>query len=188
MPHARERVLPHPLRDRLLFEYAAREASPSDLARRLALPLNLVSWHTGVLVRSGALELVRTERRRGGTAHVYRAAGSPLIEDEEWSAIAPPLRRRLVRELLAVIADESRAAGLAGGFDPAQSHLWRWPLELDEAGWRAITLLLRQLVDDLAAVQAAADTRADAPARQVDVVLMGFEVTHPAVPQESVTP
>src|SRR5688572_14269955 len=132
MAHARPRVLPHPLRDRLLFEYGAREASPSDLARRLELPLNLVSWHTGVLVRSGALELVRTERRRGGTAHLYRAARSSMIADEEWSALPPALRRRLVRELLATVTDGSRDAALAGGFDSDQAHLWRWPLELDD--------------------------------------------------------
>lgn len=185
MASAPRPVQPHPLRDRLLFEYATREASPSDLARKLERPLNLVSWHTGVLVRSGEVELVRTERRRGGTAHVYRAAGAPVIEDERWGALAPGLRRRLVRELLTVVADDTRAAALAGGFDSAQAFFGRWPLELDEVGWRAVTDVLRQLLDDLAAAQAAATARGGAGQRRVDVVLMGLAVEGHAVPADA---
>jgi DNA-binding transcriptional ArsR family regulator len=182
MVHARERVHTHPLRDRLLFEYTSREASPSDLARLLELPLNLVSYHTGVLLEHGFLTLVRTEERRGGTARVYRATTSPVIEDDEWAGLSPAGRRLLVRRVLAGVARESRAAAQAGGFDAVHAHLGRWPLELDEDGWRAVGETLRQLLADLDAVQAACDARDHEQRRRVNVVLMGLQVQRPAVP------
>jgi DNA-binding transcriptional ArsR family regulator len=67
------RLLAHPLRDRLLFEYQGDPTSPSKVARRLGESVSLVSYHTDVLARNGCLELVRTERRRGAIEHFYRA-------------------------------------------------------------------------------------------------------------------
>lgn len=174
MTHARARVHAHPLRDRLLYEYAGRAASPSELARRLDEPLNLVSYHTRVLVEHGYLELVGTEQRRGGTAHVYRAIGASVIEDDDWVTLPPSVRRMLARGVLGAVAQDSREAALAGGFDAASAHISRWPLRLDDDARAAATRVLRGVLDDLQAIQVAADERAAAARRQVDVVLLGF--------------
>src|SRR5262245_55677502 len=110
-------LLAHALRDRLLFAYQFGPASPSDLARRTGEPLNLVSYHTRVLLRHGWLELVRTEQRRGGTASVYRATAPGFIEDDEWRRLPLQRRRALIRSLIAVASEEARRAARAGGFD-----------------------------------------------------------------------
>jgi DNA-binding transcriptional ArsR family regulator len=174
MPEPPSRLLAHPLRDRLLFEYQGEAISPSEVARRTAEPLNLVSYHTRVLVRHGWLELVRTERRRGGTAHLYRATSPAFIEAGEWEAVPLPLRRALVRGLLTATADESRRAARQGGFGVPHAHVGRWPVQLDEEGTVEVGQLLRRLIDDLARIQAESDARA-APSRlPMEVVLMGF--------------
>jgi DNA-binding transcriptional ArsR family regulator len=175
MPDPPSHLLAHPLRDRLLFEYQGDAISPSEVARRTGEPLNLVSYHTGVLAKAGWLELVGTERRRGGTARLYRATSSAFIEAEAWPAVPSPLRRALVRGVLATTADESRRAALEGGFDAAHAHVSRWPVDLDDQGAAEVGQLLRALVDDLSRIQAESDARAAGTSRRsLEVVLLGY--------------
>jgi DNA-binding transcriptional ArsR family regulator len=167
------RLLAHALRDRLLAAYQLGPASPSDLARRTGEPLNLVSYHTRVLLRHGWLELVRTERRRGGTARLYRATAPGFIEDDEWQRLPLQRRRALIRSLVAVASDEARRAALSGGFDARDAHISRWPVRLDEAGAADVAELLHRMVEELTRIQARSSARAGATAH-VEVVLMGF--------------
>ncbi len=137
MVHA-ARLHANPLRHHLLYEYAGAPTSPSDLARRLEDTLNLISYHTRVLLRQGVIELVRTERRRGGTAHIYRATVAPVVEDDGWTELPAPVRRMLVRGVLAAVTDASREAALSGGFDAATAHVDRWLVRLDAAALQAV--------------------------------------------------
>jgi DNA-binding transcriptional ArsR family regulator len=178
------RLLAHPLRHRLLFEYAAEPASPAQLARRLGERLNTVSYHTRVLAEHELLTLVRTERRRGGTAHYYRAAAGALIEDDAWEAVPLALRRALVRGLLVAIEDEASAAALEGGFDPAHAHVSRWPGPLDLPAAAEVAQLLRSLLDDLVRIQAGAAARGG-PLSRFEVVLMGFGAATPWHPSSA---
>ena len=166
-------MLAHALRDRLLFAYQLGPASPSDLARRTGEPLNLVSYHTRVLLRHGWLELVRTERRRGGTASVYRATAPGFIEDDEWQRLPLQRRRALIRSLVAVAAAEARRAARAGGFDSGDAHISRWPVRLDDAGAAEVVQLLHHLVEELTRIQARSSARAGVTSR-MEVVLMDF--------------
>ncbi|MDA0184370.1 winged helix-turn-helix domain-containing protein [Solirubrobacter phytolaccae] len=174
MALARGRVHTNWLRDRLLAEYASGEASPSDIARRIGRPLNLVSYHTKVLLDHGFVELVRTESRRGGIAHIYRASGTPVIDDAAWADVSPQVRRMLVRGVLNAVSDDSREAALAGGFDAATAHISRWPVRLDSEARRDVALLLRRVFYELEAIQAAVNERADPARRRVDVAIFGF--------------
>lgn len=174
MPLAGGRMYANPLRHRLLYEYTGAPVSPSEVARRLGQPLNLVSYHTRVLAEEGMIELVRTERRRGGTAHVYRAVAASVIEDDGWAALPLTVRRTLVRGVVSAVADTSREAALSGGFDPATSHISRWPVRLDARARTDVARLLRRLLDDLDAIQGACDARAAACRRRVDVAILGF--------------
>jgi hypothetical protein len=168
------RVLAHPLRARVLLEYELEAASPSEVAQRLGAPLNLVSYHTGVLVRHGCLELVRTARRRGATVHFYRSTAATSIEDEAWASLPAPMRRTLVLTTLSLAADEARRAALDGGFDAAAAHLTRSFLELDDEGVLAATATLRRALHEIAQVDAASRRRAGAR-RRYEVVMLGFE-------------
>lgn len=167
------RLLAHPLRQRLLFEYA-RPTSPSKAARRLSQPVNLVSYHTGVLRRRGWIELVRTERRRGATEHVYRSTGPPDIEDADWARLSLRVRRAIVLATLGGTADEARAAALGGGFDEGSAHLSRSLIELDEQGVAEVAATLRAAVDELARIAAAARERDPAGCERHEVTVQFF--------------
>ena len=152
------RLLAHPLRPRLLVEYD-RPTSPSKIARRIQQPVNLVSYHTAVLRQRGWIELVRTERRRGATEHVYRSTGPPDIEDTDWARLSWRVRRAIVLGTLGGSADEAREAALSGGFDEATAHLSRRPLELDEQGVADVAATLREAAEELERIAAAARER-----------------------------
>src|SRR5690348_2701858 len=121
------RVLAHPLRQWILFEYERSPACPSDVARRLGRPVNLVSYHTGVLAREGCVELVRTERRHGALAHYYACSVDPVILADEWVSLPRALRRALTLTTLGRVATAVRNGALAGGFDDEHAHLTRLP-------------------------------------------------------------
>src|SRR5918992_79720 len=102
------RLLAHPLRQRLLVEYDT-PTSPSRAARRIRQPVNVVSYHTGVLRRRGWIELVRTEQRRGAVEHFYRSTGPPELEDSDWARLSQRVRRAIVLGTLGTTADEAKA-------------------------------------------------------------------------------
>ena len=173
MSDRRAPVLPHWLRGRILLEYEAAPACPSDVARRLEQPLNLVSYHTRVLARQGCLELVRTERRRGALTRYYRSTGAQLMGEDDWARLPAGERRALVLEALDHIAAEARQGALAGGFDGAYAHLTRWLVALDDEGERAVDRVLLRAADEIAAITAASRAR-PGPRRAHELLLLAF--------------
>ena len=173
MSHEVARLLAHPLRQLLLFEYEQTN-SPSKAARRLRQPVNVVSYHTDVLQRLGWIELVRTERRRGAVEHFYRSTGRPDIEDEDWVGLSLRLRHAIVLGTLGATADEARGAALAGGFDHATAHLSRCLLELDEQGAAEVAETLREAVARVEQIAAAARSRATAVGQRHELVIQCF--------------
>src|SRR6185436_16961493 len=101
------RLIRHPIRCYALFSYSERTTSPRAIAEALGAPLNVVSYHTQVLLREGAIELVRTRQRRGAQEHFYRAVLSIEIGDAEWGELPVKLRRPLVRGLVDAALRES---------------------------------------------------------------------------------
>ncbi|MDA0167079.1 helix-turn-helix domain-containing protein [Solirubrobacter ginsenosidimutans] len=174
-------AIAHPLRDRVLFEYQRGPVSPSEVARRTGLPLNVVGYHTGVLERHDCVELVRSERRGGALTRYYRATVAQDIEDERWAEVPAPLRRRFVLETLARASDEARRAALAGGFDGPHGHLARFPAALDHDAVLAAGELLRRTAERLVAIEADARRRSQ-PRDGYRVVLMGFAPVERAGP------
>lgn len=169
MPDGAGSVLAHPLRHRLLLEYSGEPDTPSAVARRLGRPLNLVSYHTGVLVRHGCLTLLRTERRRGRLTHVYQAAVPTTIDAPEWVRLPARLRRELALGSVAEATQEAVRAAQDGHFDAAYAHVTRLPLELDEPALAEVGRRLRTLADEIAAIAAACPG-----GTHYEVVLLGF--------------
>src|SRR5919204_358189 len=91
------RAISHPLRHRLLGMLDGRTASPNQLARELDLPLGRVSYHIRLLHDLGAIELVRTEPRRGSPrSSCSRPARREPAAACGWgprSSARPPARR-----------------------------------------------------------------------------------------------
>jgi hypothetical protein len=173
MPDKLARALAHPLRQRLLFEYQGEPTTPGRVAHRLDRPVNLISYHTRVLVDHGCLMPVRTQRRRGALEHFYCSAIGHIVEDDRWEESPTAMRRALVLGTLRALADEARDAALIGGFDAQGMVLARAPVELDDEGILAVSEVLRRTYDE---IQRIVDARRGRPGlRAVEVALLAFE-------------
>ena len=141
------RAISHPLRHRLLGMLDGRTASPNQLARELDLPLGRVSYHIRLLNDLGAIELVRTEPRRGALEHFYRAVTTVWFSEADWQKLPRSARRGILGQNLQHIFGSVTAAADAGGFDRPSSVVRRAPLELDEQGSTEIADLLRETIE-----------------------------------------
>jgi DNA-binding transcriptional ArsR family regulator len=188
MDEALIKSLGHPLRWRILEILVERgEASPVELARLLDQPLATVSHHVRVLRDLRAIELTRTQQRRGALEHHYRALMPAFFDDEQWRQVPTHLRRGIAGQLFRRIFAEAAAAGGAGAFDTAESHLDRMLIELDEQGWRDASEALIDLLRRIQAIQADSDARRQegADARVSEIVLMHFEIAESLAAQDS---
>src|SRR4051795_4179328 len=141
------RAISHPLRHRLLGMLDGRTASPNQLARELDLPLGRGSYHIRLLADLGAIELVRTEPRRGALEHFYRAVTTVWFSEADWQKLPRSARRGILGQNLQHIFTDVTAAADGGGFDHPSSLVLRAPLELDEQGLSELSALLRESVD-----------------------------------------
>ena len=166
------RLARHPLRQHVLFKYSEAVTSPSEVAIALRARLNLVSYHTGVLLRAGVIELVRTERRRGATEHFYRAALDGVIEDADWQRLPETVRRGLVRGTIEGALREAADALPRGGMDDGSSHVSRSYFMLDPTARRELASLLKATFERAREIETAGDTRDAVP---YELVIMSFE-------------
>src|SRR3954454_21318543 len=141
------RAISHPLRHRLLGMLDGRTASPNQLARELDLPLGRVSYHIRLLADLGAIELVRTEPRRGALEHFYRAVTTVWFSEADWLKLPRSARRGILGQNLQHIFGNVTAAADGGGFDLQAAVVLRAPLELDEEGLSELSGLLRDSID-----------------------------------------
>jgi hypothetical protein len=168
-------MLKHPLRQRLLFEYARAVVSPSKVAAAVRQPVNLVSHHTNVLRRAGCLELVRVERRRGATEHYYRAATPRHFGDDAWKVLPIPLRRSLVRSTIDASWREAGDALMRGGMDAGDAHVSRSFLTLDAEARARLSDVLRAAFEQAKEIEAASLARGADDAVPYELVIMSFE-------------
>src|SRR3954470_16327613 len=173
------RAISHPLRHRLLGMLDGRTASPNMLARELDLPLGRVSYHIRLLADLGAIELVRTEPRRGALEHFYRAVTTVWFSEADWQKLPRSARRGILGQNLQHIFSSVTAAADGGGFDHEASAVLRAPLELDEAGMNELSELLRDAMERARAIGArAAERRATgdgAPVTPTELAILHYE-------------
>jgi DNA-binding transcriptional ArsR family regulator len=153
------KAIAHPLRHRILVAINERESSPNEIAQRLGEPLGRVSHHVRVLTRLGAIELVRTEPRRGAVEHFYRARIKPWFDDDAWSQLPLSARRTLFGQNLQRLMGDVAKAAREGGFDHLQAHVSYTELELDDEAMAAISALLTDTLDRMLEIQEAAAQR-----------------------------
>jgi DNA-binding transcriptional ArsR family regulator len=168
------RVFRSMTRQLLLFEYSTEELSPSKVADKLGLPLNLVAYHTKVLVDAGFVELVGTRRVRGAVEHTYRTVEGRYISDEEWAILPPKVRRALSRLLVDAMSRDAHRSLDNGGMDRASTHLSRSFLQLDARAREELAALLYSMMDEVERIEADARARAG-PTEPVELQLLAFD-------------
>lgn len=71
------KALSHPIRVEILEALQDRVASPSELSEEMDQRLGVISYHARTLVKSGCLELVHAEPRRGSLENFFAVARRP---------------------------------------------------------------------------------------------------------------
>jgi DNA-binding transcriptional ArsR family regulator len=173
------KALAHPLRASILTLLEQRTASPNELAHELAAPLTNVSYHVKILANAGLIELVRTSRRRGATAHHYRAIPERVADLQVGSSPArqtftlPTAISRLVKQ----VRSELRSARDAASDDAG--HATGTSLLLDDHAWGELLAAVEDLHDFALRLQLQSARRLrqarDEREREANLVLMLFE-------------
>jgi DNA-binding transcriptional ArsR family regulator len=172
------KAIAHPLRQRILAVInEGEETSPNEVAQRLDQPLGRVSHHVRVLARLGAIELVRTEPRRGAVEHYYRALVRPWFDDETWRRLPLSVRRSLFGHPLERLMHDIPEAARGSGFDHPRAHVSYTHLDLDEEGMDAIADLLEETLEGIQEIEAAARARLDGaePQLRTELGIVHFE-------------
>ena len=173
------KILSHPLRQRILVSlHEMEEGSPTQLADRLGEPVGNVSYHVKVLAEADAIELVRTEPRRGALEHFYRPIARAEIDDEHWSQLPLSIRRRLFDDTLQEIWKHLVEARGKDGFDHDRAHISWTPLHLDKEGYDAVADLLSDTLERLFEIQAEVKSRVgtvDGNPTSTEVAILHFE-------------
>lgn len=133
------RLLSNPVMLETFIDLIEKEGSPSDIAKRLKMKFPKANYSVEQLEKMGLIEEVRTEKRRGQDAHIYRAVMRPIFEAEEWEELSQDERERLVTWVSQLFLRDVALAWAAGIFQArVDTHTSRTPLRIDEQGWHDV--------------------------------------------------
>jgi DNA-binding transcriptional ArsR family regulator len=172
------KAVAHPLRHRVLAAIdEAGEASPKAVAAMLDEPLGRVSHHVRVLVRLGAIELVRTKPRRGVTEHFYRAAVTRFFDDEAAARLPRGTRRQVVAQYVQRLLGDAAAAAAGTGFEHPHAHLSYVLLDLDERGMDELAAVLGETLARIQDIKTESAERLgdESPPLRTEVGILHFE-------------
>jgi DNA-binding transcriptional ArsR family regulator len=182
-------AMSHPTRIHTMSVLLERTASPRQVAEEIGERLNNVTYHVNQLRKLGCVELVRTERVRGGRVleHFYRATQRLYIDEDAWQGLEEKDRLTILAVTLRMISEDITSSIAAGAFfAEGDAHLYRQPISVDAEGWREISEVLERTGEELMQVEGriaervAAGGPADIPA---NVQLMQFRGAPPPTPQ-----
>jgi DNA-binding transcriptional ArsR family regulator len=173
------KAISHPIRHRVLVLLNDRVSSPNEIANELGESLGRVSYHVRRLADIGAIELVRTEPRRGAVEHFYRATARAWFSDTDWALLPKMTRRNIFGQNLKRVGSDVVAAAGAGGFDNVRAHVSFTLLDLDERGMSDISDLLAETLDRALEIQAESAARraedGDAESTPTELAVLHFE-------------
>jgi DNA-binding transcriptional ArsR family regulator len=152
----------HPTRVHAMGILLERIASPRHIAEEIGEPLNNVTYHLNQLRKLGCIELVRTERVRGGRVleRFYRAKRRLFFDEAAWEALSEKERFDVVSVSLRMIAEDITTAMAAGTiFGDGNSHLSRTGLVLDAEGWQEVSDLIERATTELFEIEASVAAR-----------------------------
>lgn len=160
-------AMSHPTRVHTMSVLLERTASPRQVAEEIGERLNNVTYHINQLLKLDCVELVRTERVRGGRVveHFYRATQRLYFDEAAWQALSEKERLDLSAVTLRIISQDISTAMAAGTmFRDGGAHLCRTSMVVDADGWREITDLLERTSEELFAIEARVGERASSEA------------------------
>jgi DNA-binding transcriptional ArsR family regulator len=165
-------AMSHPTRVQLMSILGERVASPRQLAKEIDEPLNNVTYHVNQLRDLGCIELVRTERRRGGRVleHFYRTAHRAYFDDDAWEALSEKERLGVIGAVVRMMSKDLAVSMASGAFFiEDDKHVSRWPMRVDAEGWQEIREALERTAKELFEIEGrVAGRRADGEPAPID--------------------
>ena len=148
------KALTHPLRWRILEVLNRGVSSPREIAEELDAKLGDVGYHVRRLHELGAIELVRTEQRRGAIKHFYKANSRAWLDNEQWARLPKSARRQLFGQTLDAIWSHVRGAIKKDGFDREDAHVSFATFDLDLQGYADMVALVDETLERAMGIQA----------------------------------
>src|SRR5690349_421480 len=113
------KALAHPLKSRILVLLSEAQASPTELAGRLDEDFRTVARHVRELAKSDPplIEEVGQRTIRGGTAHIYKTIGRPVLELGPWETMPQLFREVHSTQAGQMLLGDLAEAIEAGTFD-----------------------------------------------------------------------
>lgn len=137
------RLLSNPVMLETFIDLIEKDGSPSDVSKRLEIKFPKVNYAVEQLEDMGLIEEVRTEKRRGQDAHIYRAVMRPIFKAEEWEELPQIERERLVTWVFQLFMRDVVLAWAAGILQArVDTHTSRSLLKVDEQGWGKVKKIL----------------------------------------------
>jgi DNA-binding transcriptional ArsR family regulator len=177
------KAISHPIRHRVLVLLNDRIASPNEISNEIGESLGRVSYHVRQLAEVGAIELVRTEPRRGAVEHFYRATARAWFSDSDWAKLPRTTRRGIFGEYLNRIGADVLGAADGDGFDHLEAHVSYTLLDLDGEGMTDMAELLAETLERALQIQADVAARrieSDGDTLATELAMLHFE--RPAKP------
>ena len=104
--------------------------------------LSHVGYHCRVLEGAGCLEVVDEQPVRGASVeHFYSATAEAYFSDEEWASLSYEERTKISKTMWRGFVARGESAQMEGTFDGRTDRWLLWDFQdLDEQGWRELTL------------------------------------------------
>ncbi len=176
------KALAHPLKSRILVALAETQASPSELATRLDEDFQTVARHVRELRRTDPplIEEVGQMTVRGGTGHIYKTVGRPVLELGPWESMPQLFREIHSTQAGQMLLGDLAEAIKAGTFDKrSERTMQRIPGTADEQGLREIEaemVAVRERVIEILAKSAGRIAEEGTEGFKVSVSTLAFEV------------
>lgn len=136
------------------------ETTASALAEELGVPVATIRRQLRILSRLGLVETVKETARRGVVERSYRLAGDLTIDDDEFDALSPERKEKIVRSILrATLGDILRSAKAGLINRRADRCVARTPALLDEEGWHELARIHGQTFKEVCRVREESERR-----------------------------
>jgi hypothetical protein len=153
--------------------------APAKSGEELGADVSSFYHHVEELERLGCIERVKTEQRRGGREHFFRAKRTVFFSDEAWRQMPESLREDVAVSSLQLLFDDVVGALSTGMLDARDDRHVSWtPGSFDAQGWNEVMGLMNQTLDQLKRIQDAAESRllkGDSPEISATMAILAFE-------------
>jgi DNA-binding transcriptional ArsR family regulator len=137
------KLLSNPKRVQILAAAHRQAISPSEFARAHGLTTSSVAEHFKKLADYGAIKLVKKEPVRGSIRHLYVGTKRGILTAADWQTLPESVQSDIAAAGLQDFIGVAVHAIEEGTFTERSDFVLTWDeVELDEAGWRALTQML----------------------------------------------